>query len=66
MKILKLTLLIIGLIGILASLYNIYIEETLNGNKFGLICSAFLIYISFRTNSLESYIEAVNVKSNKN
>ena len=47
MKLLKYLLLIFGVLGIIATVYNTIQEGTLSGQKIGLISSIFLIFASF-------------------
>lgn len=48
MKLLKYFLLVIGVLGIIASIYTSIRIGTISGQKIGLLCSVFLIYASFR------------------
>jgi len=53
-NILKILFLFLGIIGLLASIFNIYIERTLNGNFAGLISAIFFIMIAINIKTIIS------------
>ena len=53
-NILKFLFLFLGIIGLLASIFNIYIERTLNGNFAGLISAIFFIMIAINIKTIIS------------
>ena len=53
-NILKILFLFLGIIGLLASIFNIYIERTLSGNFAGLISAIFFIMIAINIKTIIS------------
>ncbi len=58
MKILKYLLLVIGVLGVIASIYNTIHVGTISGQKIEFLCSFFLIFASFRT---EKWRKAIKI-----
>ncbi len=60
MKVLKYVLLIIGLLGLIATIYNIIVEGTISNNFGPIVSCLFLIFISFNLDKLSNGFKNFN------
>lgn len=60
MKLIQVAFFIFGILGLIASIYNIYIENSLTGNECGLLSSLFLIILAFNKNKIYPYYIQIN------